>query len=346
MSRSPALCLRSLLLLLALAAAGCVGPLPRGALSQDQRDALRLTFEDQRPRSGEPADDLVELVDRVRRGVVLIETPQAATFGAYLDEVRAAGWSFLAEFPDLGELLNLPWTVATGWLDTQGGALQGSGALVATHEGQGYVLTNAHVLGQRATKIQVRFHGAPQEESVGAELLWLDRRVDLALLRAPLAGSQAAPLPLATARPEIGRWTMVVGYPLRGDAYTPPHPSVSLGVLSSWNVQIQPLQRPPEISEPPGLFQTEAAINPGNSGGPLVDLSGHILGIVCSRLAEADGVGFAIPIQWALYAIGRDLGIELRPLGLSLVGDANPDASQPLPESEGTSQEEDPEEED
>jgi len=331
--------LRLLIPVLALTCAGCVAPLPQGALSQDQRQALRLTFEDQRPASGEPAEDLVELVDRVRRGVVLIETPQAATFGAYLDEVGGAGWSFLVEFPDLGELLNLPWTLATGWLDTQGVVLQGSGALVATHEGQGYVMTNAHVLGQRATGVRVRFHGAAQEESAEAELLWLDRRVDLALLRAPLAGSQAAPLPLATARPEIGRWTMVVGYPLRGDANTPPHPSVSLGVLSSWNVQIQPLQRPPEVSQPPGLFQTEAAINPGNSGGPLVDLSGHVLGIVCSRLAEADGVGFAIPIQWALYVLGRDLGIELRPLGLTLAGDEDPDVSQPLPEAEGTSQE-------
>jgi S1-C subfamily serine protease len=332
--------LRCLLLLaLLLGCVGCVGPLPRGELSQDQREALRLTFEAQKPASGEPADDLVELVDRARRGVVLVEVPQAATFGAYLDEVGEAGWSFLAEFPDLGELFNLPWTLATGWLDTRGIVLQGSGVLVASHAGQGYVLTNAHVLGQRPTKVTARFHGVAQEESVDAEVLWLDRRVDLALLRAPLSGSQAKPLPLATARPEIGRWTMVVGYPLRGDAFTPPHPTVSLGVLSSWNVQIEPFQRPPEVSEPPGLFQTEAAINPGNSGGPLLDLSGHVLGVVCSRLADSDGVGFAIPIQWALYVIGRDLGIDLRPLGLTLVEDTSPDESQELPKGEDASQE-------
>lgn len=322
---------RLLLVLLLLSCVGCVAPLPVAELSQDQREALRLAFEAQEPSSGEPADDLVELVDEARRGVVLLEVPQAATFGAYLEEVGEAGWSFLAEFPDLGELLNFPWTLATGWLDTQGVVLQGSGVLVASHEGQGYVLTNAHVLGHRGTNIRARFHGVAQEESAPAELLWFDRRVDLALLRAPLEGSRAKPLPLATARPELGRWTMAIGYPLRGDAYTPPHPSISLGVLSSWNVQIQPFQRPPQVSEPPGLLQTEAAINPGNSGGPLLDLSGRVLGIVCSRLADSDGVGFAIPIQWALYAVGRDLGIELRPLGLSLVGDSDPDASQELP---------------
>lgn len=326
--------LRVLLFALSLALAGCVGPLPRGELSSAQRGALEAACAAQEPGSGEPADDLVELVDRTRRGVVLLEVPQAATFGAYLDEVGSAGWSFLAEFPDLGELLNLPWTLATGWLDARGVVLQGSGVLIATYADEGYVLTNAHVLGQRASGIRARFHGQPQEETVPAELLWVDRRVDLALVRASLSGGRAEPLPLATARPEIGRWTMVMGYPLRGDAFTPPHPSASLGVLSSWNVQIEPLQRPLRVTEPPGLIQTEAAINPGNSGGPLLDLSGRVLGIVCSRLGDADGVGFAIPIQWALYALARDLGLELRPLGLNLVSDSDPTTSQRLPAPE------------
>jgi len=50
------------------------------------------------------------------------------------------------------------------------------------------------------------------------------------------------------------------------------------------------------------LIQTDAAINPGNSGGPLLDISGHVVGIttaIVSRSTGSEGVGFAIPISTA-----------------------------------------------
>ncbi len=48
------------------------------------------------------------------------------------------------------------------------------------------------------------------------------------------------------------------------------------------------------------LIQTDAAINPGNSGGPLLDKNGRVLGINTFIVADAQGLGFAIPIALAL----------------------------------------------
>ncbi len=47
------------------------------------------------------------------------------------------------------------------------------------------------------------------------------------------------------------------------------------------------------------LIQTDAPINPGNSGGPLVDESGHVLGVNTLTALKADGIGFAIPFKIA-----------------------------------------------
>ena len=45
------------------------------------------------------------------------------------------------------------------------------------------------------------------------------------------------------------------------------------------------------------LIQHDASINPGNRGGPLIDLNGRVLGINTVKVADAEGLGFAIPIS-------------------------------------------------
>jgi len=70
------------------------------------------------------------------------------------------------------------------------------------------------------------------------------------------------------------------------------------------------------------LIQTDAAVNPGNSGGPLVDDTGHVVGLVVSKVLSAEGIGLAVQ--------SSDLR---RFLDGATVGAATPLGSHPRPAS-------------
>ncbi len=82
--------------------------------------------------------------------------------------------------------------------------------------------------------------------------------------------------------PEQGETVYTIGSPLGL------RDTVTSGIFSGYRTD----ERKNEI-----YLQTDAAINPGNSGGPLIDSHGNVLGVNTMILKNAEGIGFAIPIE-------------------------------------------------
>lgn len=158
----------------------------------------------------------------------------------------------------------------------------GSGVII---DKRGYVLTNHHVI-LKASKITITL--ADNREFEG-ELIGADPRSDLAVIKV-LTDEK---LPVASmGRSDdlmIGEPVIAIGNPF-GLSHT-----ISTGVISALNRSI----RVEEDRIFRGFIQTDAPINPGNSGGPLINILGEIIGINTAIYGNAQGIGFAIPIDKA-----------------------------------------------
>ena len=177
------------------------------------------------------------------------------------------------------------------------GQALGSGFVVSK---DGYILTNAHVVvnnGQKASSVAVVFKGQGQDGGthVNATVVGVDETSDVALLKVDPAKAPALdPLPLGdSAKVAVGEPVVAIGNPLGYDF------SVTSGIVSATNRQLQS----PNGSVISDGIQTDAAINEGNSGGPLIDATGHVIGIneqIASQSGGNQGLGFAVPINTAV----------------------------------------------
>jgi serine protease Do len=182
---------------------------------------------------------------------------------------------------------------------------QGSGVIVRS---DGLILTNNHVV-QGAQEITVTLLSG---RTLNGRVLGADRFADLAVVKV----DSPQPLPVAemgvSGTLQVGQMAIAIGNPFGLGS------TVTVGVVSALNRSIQ--ASPDFIVE--NLIQTDAAINPGNSGGALLDSAGRLIGINTAIIRNAQGIGFAIPIDHSrlvmeqLVAQGRvvrpALGVEIR----------------------------------
>jgi len=158
---------------------------------------------------------------------------------------------------------------------------------------EGYILTNEHVV-QDANKIKVTLKDG---RNFDAKLIGKDITLDIAVIKI-----DAHDLPIVEMgdsnliRP--GEWVVSIGNPY-GFSNT-----VTAGIISATGRNLKDLGKR-------DLIQTDAAINPGNSGGPLLNIKGKVIGINVAIIAQAQGIGFAIPIN-VVKDILQDLIIKGR----------------------------------
>jgi len=185
----------------------------------------------------------------------------------------------------------------------------GSGVIVAA---DGLIVTNHHVV-EGADEIRVVL---TDRREFSAEVVAMDERSDLALLRVDTAGERLPTLRFANSDElEVGDLVLAIGNPF-GVGQT-----VTSGIISA-NARTSRA-----IGDGGVFIQTDAAVNPGNSGGALVDIDGQLAGVntaIFSRSGGSHGIGFAIPANLVrrmvdLHAAGSKLvrpwvGAEAQPV--------------------------------
>ena len=154
----------------------------------------------------------------------------------------------------------------------------GSGVIVSD---KGYVLTNNHVIAN-ADDIQVLLYDG---RIAKATLVGADEETDLAVLKIDAGNLPVAKIADSHAL-RAGDVVLAIGNPLGLNQ------TVTMGIVSAVGRQLS-------SSSAEDFIQTDAAINLGNSGGALVNARGELVGIntlLIGRQANAEGIGFAIPI--------------------------------------------------
>ena len=235
-----------------------------------------------------------EIAEQIQRSPLMHALDNAAPrpppFLASVEEILS-GVSFPAAFaglePGLPSPLSVPANVNTPGVVRAGqevvkvaslgcgGLVTGSGFPV----GQGYIVTNAHVVSGTSAHTILTPGGAQMQGTV----VYFDPERDVAVLYVP--EYKSAPLVFASA--DRGTEGAVIGYPGGGPEQVSPavvDGSVEAQGRDIYNANFVTRQ----------IFVIQAKVRPGNSGGPLIDLEGRVLGIVFATSAADPTQAYAL----------------------------------------------------
>ncbi len=159
----------------------------------------------------------------------------------------------------------------------------GSGFIVSSN---GKLVTNAHVVeGAKTVKVTLK-----DGTVVTGEVMGIDPMTDIAAIK--ISSNDLPAVEIGDSdRLQPGEWAIAIGNPLGLDN------TVTVGIISALGRSSSEVGVPDKRVR---FIQTDAAINPGNSGGPLLNADGQVIGVNTAIRADAQGLGFAIPIQTAL----------------------------------------------
>ena len=194
----------------------------------------------------------------------------------------------------------------------------GSGFIL---DANGTILTNAHVV-EGADEVSVTLKDGRE---LRGEVVGEDSLTDVAVIKVDATNLPIVNIGNSDAlRP--GEWAIAIGNPLGLDN------TVTAGIISATGRTSAQIRVPDKRVQ---FIQTDAAINPGNSGGPLLNERGEVIGVNTAIIGNAQGLGFAIPINQAraiatqLISKGRVdhayLGIQMSTLTPAIKDEINAD---------------------
>lgn len=155
--------------------------------------------------------------------------------------------------------------------------IEGSGFVYAPHR----VVTNAHVVaGTDQVAVQVS-----KDHTLPATVVLFDPQVDVAVLDVPAL--DAAPLPLSGLAAENGTPAVVLGYPEDG-----PYTIRNARIRTEATVNGSDIYGRGNVQR--DIYSVRAIVRSGNSGGPLIDYTGHVLGMVFATALDSSDTGYAL----------------------------------------------------
>ena len=166
------------------------------------------------------------------------------------------------------------------WMKSTPQEITGSGVVITGKR----ILTNAHMVNHAS---QVFIKPNRSSEKLLASVESIAPGIDLAVLKLDDSGffDVHPALPASGRIPSLQQTVYTYGYPEGGTEL-----STTRGIVSR-------IEFGEYYGTTEGLrIQVDAAINPGNSGGPAV-VNGQMVGLVFSKLQQADNIGYIIPME-------------------------------------------------